>query len=98
MSEQQLNIKLSIASKTYDFTIDKDLEEIYRLAARELNDRISETRKDYIDGASLQDYLAFAALYLMVDYLRLERRNGVDDGDVKTLTELANRLSKHLEK
>ncbi len=98
MSEQQLNIKLNIASKTYEFTIDKDLEEIYRLAAHQLGDRVVETRKEYIDGASMQDYLAISALYLMVDHIRLERRNGVDDGDVKALSELAERLSKHLEK
>ena len=37
MSERQLKIKLDIAGKPYKMTIDARNEEIYRLAAREIN-------------------------------------------------------------
>jgi hypothetical protein len=98
MSERPLSIKLDIAGKPYEMTIDPRNEEIYRLAAREINNRLSLAQQSRVDGFGVQDYLAIVAVDLMISNIRLERKNGVEDGDLKALTELAERLSKHLEK
>ena len=98
MSERQLNIKLDIAGKPYELTINAQNEEVYRLAAREINNRLATAQQSRVDGFGVQDYLAIIAVDLMISNIRFERQNRVEDGDLKTLTELAERLSKHLEK
>jgi hypothetical protein len=89
---------MDIAGKPYEMTIDPRNEEIYRLAAREINNRLSIAQQSRVDGFGVQDYLAIVAVDLMISNIRLERKNGVEDGDLKALAELAERLSKHLEK
>ena len=98
MSERQLNIKLDIAGKPYEMTIDARNEEVYRLASREINNRLATAQQSRVDGFGVQDYLAIIAVDLMIANIRLERKNSVEDGDLKALTELAEHLSKHLEK
>ena len=98
MSEKLLNIKLDIAGKPYEMTINARNEEVYRLAAREINNRLSKAQQSRVDGFGVQDYLAIVAVDLMISNIRLERKNDVEEGDLKILTELAERLSKHLEK
>ena len=98
MSERPLNIKLDIAGKPYEMTIDARNEEVYRLAAREINNRLAAAQKTRVDGFGMQDYLAIVAVDLMISNIRLMRRSSVEEGDLKALSELAERLSKHLEK
>ena len=98
MSERLLHIKLDIANKPYEMTIDARNEEVYRLAAREINNRLATAQQSRIDGFGIQDYLAIVAVDLMISNIRMEHKNDVEDGDLKALSELAERLSKHLEK
>lgn len=98
MSERQLDIKLNIAGKPYELTIDSRNEEVYRLAARKINNLLSKAQLSRVDGFDVHDYLAIVAVDLMISNIRLERKNDVEDGDLKALSELAERLSKHLEK
>ena len=98
MSERQLNIKLDIAGKPYEMTINSRSEEVYRLAAREINSRLAAAQQSRVDGFSIQDYMAVVAVDLMISNIRLMRKNDVEEGDLKALSELAERLSKHLEK
>ena len=98
MSERSLNIKLDIAGKPYEMSIDARNEEVYRLAAREINSRLATAQQSRVDGFGVQDYLAIVAVDLMISNIRLERKNDVEEGDLKALAELAERLSKHLEK
>ena len=98
MSERQLNIKLDIAGKPYEMTINSRNEEVYRLAAREINNRLAAAQQSRVDGFSIQDYMAVVAVDLMISNIRLMRKNDIEEGDLKILSELAERLSKHLEK
>ena len=98
MSERLLKIKLDIAGKTYPMEIDARNEEIYRLAARDINKLMNVAQQSRVDGFGVQDYLAIVAVDLMISNIQLKRKNGLDEGEVKTLSELAERLSKHLEK
>jgi hypothetical protein len=79
-------------------TINARNEEVYRLAAREINNRLVTAQQSRVDGFGVQDYLAIVAVDLMISNIRLERKNDVEDGDLKALSELSERLSKHLEK
>lgn len=98
MSERRLNIKLEIAGKPYELCIDPRNEEIYRLATREINNRLAKAQLSRIDGFSVQDYLAIVSVDLMISNIRMERKGGVEDEELKRLSEVAERLSKHLEK
>ena len=98
MSERQLHIKLDIAGNPYELTIESVNEEINRLAAREINKRLSEARESRVDGFGVQDYLALVTLDLMCENIRLKRQSNLESGDLKALSELSERLSKHLEK
>ena len=98
MSEKPLNIKLDIAGKPYEMTINARNEEVYRLAAREINNRLATAQQSRVDGFGVQDYLAIVAVDVVISNIRIERKNDVEDGDLKALSELAERLSKHLEK
>ena len=98
MNERLLDIKLNIAGKPYELTIDSRNEEVYRLAAREINNLLSKAQLSRVDGFGVHDYLAMIAVDLMISNIRLERKNDVEEGDLKALSELAERLSKHLEK
>ena len=95
---QHLNIKLDIAGKPYEMTINARDEEIYRLAAREINKRMVAAQQTRVDGFGIQDYLALVAVDTMMSNIRLERKSNVAEGDLKALSELSERLSKHLEK
>ena len=98
MSERPLSIKLDIAGKPYEMTINPRNEEVYRLAARKINDLLAIYQQSRVDGFVVQDYLSMIAVDLMISNIRLERKNEVEDGDLKALSELAKRLSQHLEK
>ena len=98
MSERPLNIKLDIVGKPYEMKIDPRNEEIYRLAAREINNRMAKAQQSRVDGFSIQDYLAIVAVDLMIANIHLERRNDIGDEDLKRLSSLSERLSHHLEK
>ncbi len=98
MNERQLDIKLNVAGKPYELTIAARNEEVYRLAAREINNLLTTAQQSRVDGFGVQDYLAMVAVDLMISNIQLKRKNDVEDGDLKLLSELAKRLSNHLEK
>jgi cell division protein ZapA len=98
MSERLQKIKLEIAGKSYPMEIDARNEEIYRLAARDINNLMNLAQQSRVDGFGMQDYLAIVAVDLMISNIQLKRKNGIEEGDMKALTELSERLSKHLEK
>ena len=62
---KQLNIKLDIAGKPYEMAINAENEEVYRLAAREINNRMASAQLARVDGFGVQDYLAISHLTVM---------------------------------
>ena len=98
MSERPLKIKLDVAGKTYPLEIDARNEEMYRLAARDINKLLAMAQQSRVDGFGVQDYLAMVAVDLMISNIQLNRQSSIEEGDLKALSELAERLSKHLEK
>ena len=97
LSKEILDIKLDIAGKTYEMKIDPRNEEVYRLAAREINSRLTRAQRSHVDGFAMQDYLAVVAVDLMISNIRLERKNDVEESDLAALKELSQKLGRHLE-
>ena len=97
MDARRLDIKLDIAGKTYEMKIDPRNEEVYRLAAREINSRLTRAQRSHVDGFAMQDYLAVVAVDLMISNIRLERKNDVEESDLAALKELSQKLGRHLE-
>ena len=86
MSEKrQLNIKLEVVGKPYELSIDPANEEVYRLAAREINARVAKAQLARLDGFSLQDYLSLVAVDLMIANIRLQHKDDIADGELQAL-------------
>ena len=62
--EQKLNIKLTIAGKSYPLKIDREKEAVYRRAEKEVNALVSMYKTSF--RAEPEDYLAMAALGLVI--------------------------------
>ncbi len=64
----KFNIRLTIAGKGYPLTIEREAEEKYRRAERQINDLVSKFRGRF--RAESEDYLAMAALQIAVQVWR----------------------------
>lgn len=94
--ERALEIKLRIAGKTYNMTIDSRKEEVYRLAEREINRMAAKYEQAHLDGYGAQDYLAIVALQLAISNIRLAQSREIGDENLKQLAELAREVEQHL--
>ena len=68
--EQKLNIKLTIAGKSYPLKIDREKEAVYRRAEKEVNALVSMYNTTF--RAEPQDYLAMAVLRLAGNSVEME--------------------------
>lgn len=93
-----LNIRLSIAGKFYNLSIPPQEEEAYRLAAKRINDMVSEYRQLYRDGYGTQDHLAMVSLNIMTNSILESRSREVGDEEMRSLAALAEALKTHLAK
>jgi cell division protein ZapA len=62
----ELSIRVTIAGRTYPLTIERDEEEQVRKAAKFIDDKINELKKQYA-VTDLQDYLAMVALEMSTE-------------------------------
>ncbi|MBP3455803.1 MAG: cell division protein ZapA [Alistipes sp.] len=90
----KLNITLSIAGKSYPMSVDSEKEELYREAARRLNDKIKEFAK--VPSFKLNDCVAMAALRYSILALSTEHKGRFDDADTRAIEDLAARLDKYM--
>lgn len=95
---RKLEIKLEVVGKVYSLEIDPANEEVYRLAAREINSRVAKAQLARLDGFSVQDYLSLVAVDLMIANIRMQHKDDIADGEMQLLKELSKRLSDHLAK
>ena len=91
----KFDIRLNIASKSYALSIERDKEEIFRRAEKEVNQRMAVVESQYI--AQREDYLAVVALQLAVKVVELEAGRSVGR-DIDKLEALDQLLSQHLDK
>ena len=86
MAEEKVKINITIAGRNYPMTIDASKEELYRVAAKRLNEKISEyTRIPKIDA---QDRVAMAALRFSILALNAEQSSSLGDQDIVELEKI----------
>jgi len=76
LKESSINIKVGIAERIYPLSIKVEDEEIVRLAAKTINDKIKEYLNRYA-AKDKQDILAMIAITFAVD--NIKNRKGSDN-------------------
>ena len=75
-------------------TIDAANEELYRVAAKRLNEKITEYSK--IPKFDIQDRIAMAALRYSIIALTTEQSSSLGDDDVEELHAIEERIRKYI--
>ena len=94
MAEVKVKINISIAGKSYPMTIDAANEELYRVAAKRLNEKITELSK--IPNFDIQDRMALAAFSFSIFALSTEHTSALGDDDVEELHAIEERIRKYI--
>jgi cell division protein ZapA len=94
MAEGKIKVNISIAGKNYPMTIDAANEELYRVAAKRLNEKITECSK--IPKFDMQDRIAIAALNYAILTVSNERTSALGDEDVEELHAIEERIRKYV--
>ena len=89
----KLNIKLNIAGKSYPLSIEREKEEKYRRAEKEINDLVTKFRSRF--RAESEDYLAMAALQISLANVELEMSRSLGD-DIDALVDIDRELDTDL--
>ncbi|MBO5017616.1 MAG: cell division protein ZapA [Alistipes sp.] len=94
MAEGKIKINISIAGKSYPMTIDQANEELYRVAAKRLNEKITEYSK--IPKFDMQDRIAMAALRYSILSLTTEHSSALGNEDVEELHAIEERIRNYV--
>ncbi|MBQ3173336.1 MAG: cell division protein ZapA [Alistipes sp.] len=94
MAEGKVKITISIAGRSYPMTIDAANEELYRVAAKRLNEKITEYAR--IPKFDIQDRLAMAALRYSILALTTEQSAALGDDDVEELRAIEQMIRKYV--
>lgn len=94
---QKIKITLKIAGSSYSFNINREKEEIYRLAEREVNACLAQTRQNPIKGWEKPDYLAMVSLNFALANLYLRQSRELGDEDLQRLSALDEELGAYLD-
>ncbi|MGQ8335291.1 cell division protein ZapA [Sunxiuqinia sp. A32] len=90
----KLSITIKIDGRVYPLKIDREQEEIYRKAAKMLNEIILQYRKKYANHDS-QDFLAMTAFQFVVKNLEMEEK--ADDSPfIEEIKQLDEELTDYL--
>jgi len=90
----KLNINLKIAGRSFALEVERESEERYRRAEREVNQMINHFRAYAIDD---EGRLAMAALQIALEKVTIEMSRTLGD-EMDALVELDNRLDTYLAK
>ncbi|MCM1150806.1 MAG: cell division protein ZapA [Alistipes sp.] len=90
MAKQAVTLK--IAGKSYQFNIESDKEETYRLAEREVNNYLSLIRGQNIRNWTEADYLSMTALKFAIANVGMRQGRELDGDDLSRLGRLDEEL------
>lgn len=85
----KFNIRLNIAGKSYPLSIEREMEEKYRRAEREVNELVTKFRGRF--RAESEDYLAMAALQIAVSNVEMEMSRSLGE-EMDALVEIDGEL------
>lgn len=88
--DKKIKINISIAGKSYPMTVDAANEELYRIAAKRLDEAIAEFNR--VPQFDSQDRLAMAALRYTIKFLHSERSVSLGDEDIEELEAIERRI------
>lgn len=94
MDEGKIRINISIAGKNYPMTIEAAKEELYRVAAKRLNEKITEYSK--IPNFDMQDRTAMAAFRYAIIALATEQSSALGNDDIEELHAIEERIRKYV--
>lgn len=94
MEGELQKIHITIADRSYPFSIDLKDEEIMRLAAKKISERLDNYKSRY-SITDNQDALAITVLQFVVQLLR-EKKNDVSGSVLKEIQFLDNQLDEYL--
>ena len=94
MADGKIRITLSIAGESYPMAIDASKEELYREAARRLNNQVAEYSK--VTKFDVKDRWAMAALSYSIKVVSYERDSSLGDADIEELDALEKRIRSYI--
>lgn len=94
-NEEKLNITLNIAGRPYSFRIDRNKEEIFRRAEKEINGRVAQIESKY--QMDKEGCLAMGALELAKQNVEILSSRSLGD-DIDEIMKLDRRLDEYLSK
>lgn len=94
MAKQAITLK--IAGKSFSLDIEREKEEVYRLAERELNNFFAQIKQNPRKNWTDQDYLSVTALQFAIANVALRQSREVGSEDLKRLSELDAELDTYL--
>lgn len=89
----KLNIRLTIAGKSYPLSIERENEEKYRRAESEINALVTQFRARF--KAEGEDYLAMAALQIALANVEMEMSRSLGE-EIDRLAEIDRELDEYL--
>jgi cell division protein ZapA len=89
--DEKLSIHLLIDGNRYPLTIDREKEQFYREAAKQIDNKLNTYRSQY-QGLAPSQYWAMAALDLSFENISMKHRN-----DTLPFTEKLGELTRELE-
>lgn len=89
----KLNIKLTIAGKSYPLSIERRDEEKYRRAEGEINGLVTEFRGRF--RAETEDYLALAAIQIALANVEMEMSRSLGE-EIDALKDIDRELDEYL--
>lgn len=92
---QNFRIRLNIAGKSYSLDINREKEEVVRLAERRVNEWFTTLQSQY--EAQDEDYLALAALNIALQAIEVENSRSMGQ-DLDELNKLDRQLDDYLNK
>ncbi len=92
MPDERFKINLQVAGKYYPLTILRSEEEKIRKAAKLINEKVERYKKQF-DSGDNADYIAMAAVQLVVQLVEIQ-----DKVDVSPIMDTLRNLDQELEK
>lgn len=94
MAQQAITLK--IAGKSYSLNIEREKEEIYRLAEREVNAYLAQIKRNNFKNWTDQDYLSMAALKFAIANADMRQSREVGSEELKELERICGDIDAYL--
>ncbi|GHV23610.1 hypothetical protein FACS1894174_09600 [Bacteroidia bacterium] len=74
----ELGIQVNIGGKVYRLRCKRSEEQLYRIAVRQINDKILQYQSNYNKGVGVSDLLAMVALHFSLNVVKTEKNEDIE--------------------